>query len=68
MLLESFVIHKALVDRVFLRTIKFECDFCYSNIRLIFRILSQALIYFIRNATCFIFLNSHVLNPLNECC
>jgi hypothetical protein len=32
MLLESFVIHKALIDKVFLRTLKFECAFCYSNV------------------------------------
>jgi hypothetical protein len=28
MLLESFVIYKVLVDRVLIRTIKFEHDFC----------------------------------------
>jgi len=31
MLLESFVIHKTRIDKVFLRTIKFECVFCYSK-------------------------------------
>jgi len=55
MLLESFIIHKALVDRVFLRTIKFECDFCYLNIHQIFPLLLWALIYFIRSATCLYF-------------
>ncbi len=52
MLLELFVIHKTLVDKVFLRTIKFECFFCYSNIHQIFSNLLWALIYFIRRATC----------------
>jgi hypothetical protein len=52
MLLESFVIHKALVDKVFLRTIKFERDFYYSNVHQIFSILLWALIYFIKRATC----------------
>jgi len=52
MLLESFIIHKTLVDRVFLRIIKFECVFCYSNIHQMFSILLWALIYFMRRATC----------------
>jgi len=52
MLLESFVIQKTLVDKVLLRIIKFERDFCYSNIHQIFPILLWALIYFIRRATC----------------
>jgi hypothetical protein len=52
MLLEFFVIHKTLVDKDLLRTIKFEHDFCYSNVHQMFSILSWALIYFIRRATC----------------
>jgi hypothetical protein len=52
MLLESFVIHKALVGRVLLRTLKFEHVFCYSNIHQIFSNLFWVLIYFIRKATC----------------
>jgi hypothetical protein len=68
MLSESFVIHKALVDKVFLRTLKFELVFCYSNLHKMFSNLLWALIYFIRRATCVIFLNVHVLNPFNGCC
>jgi hypothetical protein len=60
MLLESFVIYKTLVDKVILRTKKFDYIFCYSNVHQMFSILLWALIYF------FIFLNAHVLNPLNE--
>jgi hypothetical protein len=56
MLLEPFVIHKTLVGRVLLRTIKFECVFCYSNVHQMFSILLWALIYFIRKATCVYFL------------
>jgi hypothetical protein len=52
MLLESFVIHKTLVDKVLLRTIKFEHDFCYSNVHQMFSILLWVLIYFVRRATC----------------
>jgi len=52
MLLESFVIHRTLVDKVLLRTIKFERDFCSSSIHQIFSILLWALMYFIRRATC----------------
>jgi hypothetical protein len=51
MLLESFVIHKTLVDKVFLRTSKFECVFYYSNLHQMFSNLLWALIYFIRKAT-----------------
>jgi len=36
MLLESFVIYKTLVDKVLLRTIKFDCTFCYSNVHQMF--------------------------------
>jgi len=64
MLLESFVIHKTLVDKVLLRIIKIEHAFYYSNVHQMFSILLWALIYFIRRATCVIIL----LNPLNECC
>jgi hypothetical protein len=39
MLLESFVIHKTLVDKVFWKIIKFERAFCYSNVHQIFSIL-----------------------------
>jgi hypothetical protein len=52
MLLEPFVIHKTLVDRVLLKIIQFERTFCYSNVHQMFSILLQALIYFIRKATC----------------
>jgi hypothetical protein len=52
MLLESFVIHKTLVDRVFLKIIKFERVFCYSNNHQMFSLLLWALVYFIRRATC----------------
>jgi hypothetical protein len=52
MLLKSFVIHKALVDKVFLRTLKFEHVFCYSNLHQMFSNLLWALIYFIKRATC----------------
>jgi hypothetical protein len=45
MLSESFVIHKALVDKVILRILKFECVFCYSNLHQMFSNLLQALIY-----------------------
>jgi len=44
-------IHKALVDKVFSRTIKFEHVICYSNVHQMFSILLWALIYFIRRAT-----------------
>jgi hypothetical protein len=43
MLLESFVIHKALVDKVLLRILKFEHAFCYSNLHQMFSILLWAL-------------------------
>jgi hypothetical protein len=52
MLLESFVIHKTLVDKIFFLTIKIEYVFCYSNVHQMFSILLWALIYFIRRATC----------------
>jgi len=52
MLLKSFIIHKILVDKVFLRTVKFEHDFCYPNVHEIFSILLWALTYFKRRATC----------------
>jgi hypothetical protein len=52
MLLKSFVIHKAIVNKVFLRIIKIECVFCYSNVHQMFSILLWALIYFIRRVTC----------------
>jgi hypothetical protein len=32
MLLEFFVIHKTLVHKVLLKTLKLECVFCYSNL------------------------------------
>jgi hypothetical protein len=52
MLLESFVIHKTLVNKVFLRTLNFERVFCYSNFHQMFSNLLWVLIYFIRRATC----------------
>ncbi len=52
MLLKPFVIHKTLINKVPLRTIKFECAFCYSNIHQTFSILLWDLIYFIRRTTC----------------
>jgi hypothetical protein len=52
MLLESFVMHKALVNKVFLRILKFERVFCYSNLHQMFSNLLWVLIYFIRRATC----------------
>jgi hypothetical protein len=51
MLLKSFC-HIESVDRVLLRTLKFECAFCYSNIHQMFSNILWALIYFIRKATC----------------
>jgi hypothetical protein len=51
MLLESFVIHKALVDRVFFKIIKFEHVFCDSKVHQMFSILIWVLIYFIRRVT-----------------
>jgi hypothetical protein len=51
MLLKSFVIHKALVDKGLLRTVKFESVFCYSNFHQMFSNLLWALIYFLRRAT-----------------
>jgi hypothetical protein len=68
MLLESFVIHKTLVDMVLLKIIKFERVSSYSNVHQMFSILLWALIYFIKRATCVYIFNAHVLNPLNECC
>jgi len=65
MLLKSFVIHKTLVDKVFLRTLKFEHAFCYSNLHKMFSNLLWGLIYFVRTTTCVLFLNAHVLNPFN---
>jgi hypothetical protein len=67
-MLLSFVIHKILVDKVLLRTLKFERVFCYLNFHQMFSNLLWALIYFIRRATCVLFLNAHVLNPFNRCC
>ncbi len=52
MLLESFVIHKTLVEKVLLKTLKFECVFCYSNLHQMFSNLLWVTIYFIRRATC----------------
>jgi hypothetical protein len=52
MLLKSFVIHKAFVDRIRLKTIKFEHVFCYSIVHQMFSILLWALIYIIRRGTC----------------
>jgi hypothetical protein len=52
MLLESFIIHKTFVDMVFLRILKFECAFCYSNVHQMFLNLLWALVHFIRRATC----------------
>jgi hypothetical protein len=52
MLLKYFVIHKKLVDKVLLWTLKFEHVFCYSNLHEMFSNLLWALIYFIRRATC----------------
>jgi hypothetical protein len=60
MLLESFVIHKTLVDKVFLRTLKFEYAFSYSNLHKMFSNLLWALIYFIRRATCVFFIKMHM--------
>jgi hypothetical protein len=36
MLLESFLIHKTLVDRVFIKALKFERALCYSNVHQMF--------------------------------
>jgi hypothetical protein len=52
MLLESFVIHKALVDKVLLRILNFKHVFCNSNLHQMFSNLLWALIYFIRRAIC----------------
>jgi hypothetical protein len=68
MLLESFVIHKALVDKVFLRTLKFERVFCYSNFRQMFSNLLWFLMYFIRRATCVYIFKCTLLNLCNGCC
>jgi hypothetical protein len=68
MLLKSFVIHKTLVDKVLLRTLKFEYVFCYSNLHQMFSNLLWALIYFIRRENVFFYKNAHVLNPFKICC
>jgi len=52
MLLKSFVIDKVIFDKVFLRSLKFERAFCYSNVHQMFSNLFWALIYFIRRAMC----------------
>jgi hypothetical protein len=65
MLLESFVIHKTLVDKVFLRTLKFEHVFCYSNLHQMFSNLLWGLIYFVRRTTCVLKKNAYVLDPFN---
>jgi hypothetical protein len=52
MLLESFVIHKALVNKVLLKTLIFERVFCYSNLYQMFSNVLWVLMYFIRKATC----------------
>jgi hypothetical protein len=52
MLLESFIIHKTLVDKVLLNILKFESVFCYPNFHQMFSNLLWALMYFIRRATC----------------
>jgi hypothetical protein len=44
--------HKVIVDKVLLRTLKFESAFCYANVHQMFSNLLWALIYFIRRATC----------------
>jgi hypothetical protein len=54
-LLKSFVIHKELVDKVLLRTLKFESVFCYSNFHQMFSNLLWLVIYFLRRATCVFF-------------
>jgi hypothetical protein len=59
MLLRSFVIHKAIVDKIILKTQNIEYVFCYSNIHQMFSILLWALIYFIRRTTgVYIFLST----------
>jgi hypothetical protein len=64
MLLESFVIYKSFVDMVFLRILKFECAFYYSNIHQMFSNFLWALIYLKRRATCvYIFKCIYVLDP-----
>jgi hypothetical protein len=68
MLLESFVIHKKIVNKVLLKILKFERAFYYSNLYQMFSNLLWALIYFIRKATFVYILNAHVLNPFNKCC
>jgi hypothetical protein len=45
MLLEFFVIHKALINKIILRTLKFEHVFCYSNLHQKFFNLLWTLIY-----------------------
>jgi hypothetical protein len=61
MLLKSFIIPKALVDKVFLRILKFECVFCYLKLHKMFSNLLWALIYFIIRATCvYIFKCTHI--------
>jgi hypothetical protein len=68
MLLECFVAHKTLVDKVLLRILRFEHAFCYSNLHKMFSNLLCILIYFMRRVTCVYILNEHVLNPFNRCC
>jgi hypothetical protein len=46
MLLESFVIHKMFVNKVFLRISKFEHVFCYSNLHKMFSNLIMGSIIF----------------------
>jgi len=63
MLLKSFAIHKTFVDKVLLKTIKFERVFYYSNIHQNFSIL---LIYFIRRTKCvYIFKNMYWILWMN---
>jgi hypothetical protein len=60
--LESFhyvirvlIIHKALVNNILLKILKFEHVFCYSNLHQMFTNLLWALIYFIEGLHVFIF-------------
>jgi len=68
MLLESFVIHKSLVDKVLLRTQKIELVFCYSNFHQTFSNLLWALIYFIRRATWVYIFKCTCIESFYECC
>jgi hypothetical protein len=68
MLLESLFMHRALVNKVFLKTLKFERAFCYSNLHKMFSKLLWALLYFIRKATCVYIFKCTCIESFYGCC